>query len=191
MKLYCLQNKSAVENALTNGMTFSEGFIYETIGRENLNAFRCASGAKELLNREGSIIEIEVGSESVSVAEGAFEYDNVKFTNSLKPLREYRLGMYIDPVFFVKSEVQAENCVEFDENNACIKIFESPDKFYIQCLYEKLNERYSNFELYAVRSCLETLSSCGAMKRSENGNYIFFEDVQTGEIIPVCKKYKE
>lgn len=136
------------------------------------------------------VYEFEAELSSLVVREGAFEKNyGANFVDSEKKATEYKLGTFIRPVYFAK-DVDADRVFKKSGGeNGNPMFFESNDKYYTECLFEKLKEKYPNFELYAVRSCLEAFVKSGKMRRTENEEFVIFEDPATGELIPVCKRY--
>lgn len=166
MKLYCHENK-----------------IFDESG-----ALRCFLSYDEALAfSDKQVLVFDAVMTNVFVYEGAFEtIDDETFNESRVTLDKYRIGSYLKPICFAAPD-------EYDftptSGEIGIKFFEDSDKFYVECLFQKLKEKYPNFELYAVRSCFETLTKAGKMKKTEENDLVIFEDLQTGEIIPLCKKY--
>ena len=109
------------------------------------------------------------------------------FGRSAVPAAEYKFGMYIKPVYFVSGEVPA-SCVSLSLESGDIEIFESEERYYVDCLTEIMKEKYDEFSLYAVRSMFETLTAAGIMKKRVNGDYLIFTD-EDGKNYPVCRHF--
>ena len=87
---------------------------------------------------------------------------------------------------FGRSAVPA--CVSLSLESGDIEIFESEERYYVDCLTEIMKEKYDEFSLYAVRSMFETLTAAGIMKKRVNGDYLIFTD-EDGKNYPVCRHF--
>lgn len=154
------------------------------------NAIRCFLSYEDAQSfSPENIVFFEAELADACVYEGAYQYYNYdKFEKSKLTLDKYSMGMFLRPVYFAVNK--SKEYFSADEKDS-VKLFESDDKFYTECLFQKLSEKYPSFELYAVRSCLETLCASGKMKKTDVGDLLIFEDSESGELIPICKKYNK
>lgn len=193
MRLYTIQKKEILAKLITEGLDFSgsAGYVFEKApwdpGRD---ALRCAARVpKAHVPDDSCIVMFEVALKEVTVCEGAFEkWDFDAFGSSAVSAAEYKLGSFVKPVYFFSGHVDRLNISAWDESRGDLQIFESDEVFYVECLREKLREVYPEFDLYAVRSCLETLAAMGEMKKDETDDYIIYTD-SDGRRIPVCRHY--
>ncbi len=169
MKLYCTEN-GTVEKYGRRGYPTPE------------EALHCQGGEE--------VLEFDVDIADAVVGEGAFEQvDEEEFVMSFLPVAKYRLGSFVRPVYFAPEKTDEEALKPYTGENTGFKLFDSSDRFYIECLCQEFRDRYPNFDLYAIRNCLEMLVKAGRMKKSDTEEFIIYENTETGETIPVCKRY--
>ena len=193
MRLYTVQKKEILAALITGGLDFSkryEGLSEAAPWDPEKPAVRCSARVpKAGVPDDSCIIMFEASAGSVTVCEGAFEgWGSGAFGESAVSAAGYKLGSFVKPVYFISEPVDREKISAWDESRGDLQLFDSDEVFYVECLREKLREIYPEFDLYAVRSCLETLTSMGVMEKDENADYIIYTD-KDGRRIPVCRHY--
>ena len=204
MRLYSVQKKEILARLLLEGFSGDDSSpVAEPAPWDAKTAvWRCARRVDGKHEDDSSGITCAVvDTGNVTVCEGALEgFDGGEeggaagadgavgaFGRSAVPAAEYKFGMYIKPVYFVSGEVPA-SCVSLSLESGDIEIFESEERYYVDCLTEIMKEKYDEFSLYAVRSMFETLTAAGIMKKRVNGDYLIFTD-EDGKNYPVCRHF--
>ena len=193
MRLYTVQKKEILAMLITEGFDASKhipGLTENAPWDSDKPAARCTARVpKAHVPDDSCIIMFDVPADDATVCEGAFEdLEGDAFGGSAVSAREYRLGSFVKPVYFIAGHIERDHISAWDESRGDLQLFESDEVFYVECLREKLRDRYPEFDLYAVRSCLETLASMGLMRKEERPDYIIFTD-EDGHRIPVCRHY--
>ena len=151
------------------------------------NTGKCFLSYEEAKKHGEPVYSFDANPEDIAVSDDALSSlsDDCRKGTEVS-LTEYKFGSFLKPVVYTNPESVYEFTLA--EKSDSVKIFESNEKFYIECLFQELKEKYPNFELYAVRSCFETLVKMGKMEKTETDDFIFYKDIETGKITPVCKK---
>ncbi|MBO4362798.1 MAG: hypothetical protein J6U38_05900 [Clostridia bacterium] len=201
MRLYSVQKKEILARLLLEGFSgeASSPVAEPAPWDAKTSVWRCARRVDGKHEDDSSGITCAVaGAENVTVCEGALEGLGGEedasgtgavdaFGRSAVPASEYRLGMYIKPVYFISGAVPP-SAISLSLENGDIEIFESEERYYVDCLTELIKEKYDEFSLYAVRSMFESLTAAGKMKKRVNGDYIIFTD-EDGKNYPICRHF--
>lgn len=195
MRVYTVQNKQTFSGLLLEGLKLSEkpSFAEKAPWDGDLTVLRCLANFPEKYDKsEATVVRMEVNAEDVFVLEGAFEglkaEEGSMFPDSKVSAKDYTLGKYIKPVYFITRNVEPENIFPQEDREGDIRFFESEERFYIDCVSAELEEKYDEFKLFSARSLFESLTAAGRMTKIENGDYIIFKDGE-GNVYPVCRHF--
>lgn len=196
MRLYTVQNKQTFAKLMLDGLKLSEKPSWAEAAPWDENVFVLRAQATFPDDRDtenDTVVMLETGIDDMFVAEGALEGltdedGNDLFAFSTVNGRDYRLGQFIKPVYFVAADLGTDKILPAESNEGEIKLFETEERYYIECVAAKLGEKYDEFGLFSVRSLLESFAAAGKMTKTVNGDYVIFTD-EEGNIYPVCRHY--
>ena len=196
MRLYTVQTKQTFSRIMLEGLKLSEKPSWAEIAPwdEDTAVIRACSLFPEKYDTEKeSVIRLEAEIDDVYVAEGALEglkdeEGEDMFAYSLVTARDYKLGMFIKPVYFIAADLSPDRIAPAENNAGDIRFFETEERYYVDCVAANLGEKYDEFGLFSVRSLFESLAAAGRMTRTENGDYVIFKD-EDGKIYPICRHY--
>lgn len=196
MRLYTVQNKQIFSRLMLEGLKLSDKPAWAETAPwdQDVSVLRCITLFPEKYDTDSeTVIMFDADIDNVFVAEGAFEGiaedGGAKlFAESALPARKYILGKYIKPVYFLTGDVGIDKISPRESAEGDIRIFDSEERYYVDCVAAKLGDKYDEFRLFSVRSFFESMAAAGRMTKTENGDYLIFTDNE-GNVYPICRHF--